>query len=290
MFTNARFPFTEEESLFFKIGSHILKDKTLVKSLYDLPENTVCQLYLGGNRTYTRVASVKDIIDTRKVVLQNSIRFYIHGSLLYNLCGCVDTIPDESYNTKLSNVIAGLTYELDVAVGCGCQGVVVHFGSCKDYLIGEERMVKNIKTCLDKKSAMTDVIATLLKITPEEVIKNRSMILENSAHEGTKLGHTVKQIQTIVEKIDDKRISVCIDTAHIFGAGECDLRVDSEIIKLFEKTKELPLKLIHLNDSKAKFGSKKDRHELLYFGEIWTKESLYLFLQLFKEVDKVIEV
>src|SRR5581483_6945344 len=66
-------------------------------------------------------------------------------------------------------------------------------------------------------------------------------------------------------------LGVCIDTAHIFTAGY-DLRtVDALERTLDAFDKEVGLSLlgaVHLNDSKARFGSNKDRHENLGDGEI----------------------
>jgi endonuclease IV len=286
--SNERVPFTDKEIRRFKIGSHIIKSKTVFESVSRFPEKTVCQIYLGSNISYTRNIAISDIEKTREYILKNDLSFYIHGCLLYNLCGSTD-IKDDKIEEKVCKNLTGLAYELDVGVGMASGGIVVHFGSCKDKKIGKERFIENVKTVLNKKSTITDQVAKLLGVTSKQIIENRSLILENSAHEGTKLGHEVEEIKDIVQSINDQRVSVCLDTAHLFGAGETDLRQEDSIIQLFEQSKTLQLKLIHLNDSKAKFGSRKDRHQLIYFGEIWKKENLYLFLQLFSEKDKIIE-
>jgi deoxyribonuclease-4 len=66
-----------------------------------------------------------------------------------------------------------------------------------------------------------------------------------------------------------KRVGVCVDTAHVFAAGY-DLRQDyDDVWKRFGDTIGFRrLKMIHLNDSKAPLGSRRDRHELIGEGEI----------------------
>jgi len=96
--------------------------------------------------------------------------------------------------------------------------------------------------------------------------------LENSAGQGTEVGYRFEQIRKIIDKIGDKkRVGVCLDTAHAFGAGY-DLSsgkgIDSTL-EAFDRTIGLKrLHLLHLNDSKAPLGSKKDRHWHIGEGHI----------------------
>ena len=66
-------------------------------------------------------------------------------------------------------------------------------------------------------------------------------------------------------------LGTCIDTAHIFTAGY-DLRTADDLertLETFDREVGLDkLGAVHLNDSKAPFGSNKDRHENIGDGEI----------------------
>ena len=45
-------------------------------------------------------------------------------------------------------------------------------------------------------------------------------VIENTAGQGSHLGHTFEQIASIIDQVKDKsRIGVCIDTCHAFTAG-----------------------------------------------------------------------
>jgi len=66
-----------------------------------------------------------------------------------------------------------------------------------------------------------------------------------------------------------RRVGVCIDTAHIFAAGYDIARDYDAVIARFDETLGLEqLGAMHLNDSKAPLGSRRDRHELIGEGAI----------------------
>jgi deoxyribonuclease-4 len=98
-----------------------------------------------------------------------------------------------------------------------------------------------------------------------EQVKNDIIILmENTAGQGTEIGYGFQQIKKIIEKIENqKRIGVCLDTAHAFEAGY-DLSNREGIERTLESFDRLigldRLHLLHLNDSKTPLGSRKDRH------------------------------
>jgi len=98
-----------------------------------------------------------------------------------------------------------------------------------------------------------------------EKVKNPVILLmENTAGQGTEIGYHFDQIKKIIEGVEQgKRVGVCLDTAHSFEAGY-DLSNQDGIestLKAFDQTIGLKrLHLLHLNDSKTPFGSRKDRH------------------------------
>ena len=97
-------------------------------------------------------------------------------------------------------------------------------------------------------------------------------VIENTAGQGSNLGHTFEQIKFIIDCIEDKsRVGVCIDTCHAFTAGY-ELNTPegySKTWKLFEEIIGFDyLKGMHLNDSKKELGSHVDRHDSLGKGFI----------------------
>jgi deoxyribonuclease-4 len=106
----------------------------------------------------------------------------------------------------------------------------------------------------------------------EKVRNGVILLLENTAGQGTEIGCTFDQIKKIIDGVHDhERMGVCLDTAHSFEAGY-DLSNKDGIertLEAFDQTLGLKrLHLLHLNDSKTPFGSRKDRHWHIGEGHI----------------------
>lgn len=105
-------------------------------------------------------------------------------------------------------------------------------------------------------------------------------VIENTAGQGSNLGHRFEELATIIEQVDDKsRIGICFDTCHAFAAGY-DLRTLESCHQTFAAFDQIVglqyLRGMHLNDSKSKFGSRVDRHHCLGLGEMGTAVFRYI--------------
>jgi deoxyribonuclease-4 len=99
-----------------------------------------------------------------------------------------------------------------------------------------------------------------------------TILIENTAGQGSSIGCTFEQVADIVAGLaDDASVGVCLDSAHTFASG-----YDIATAAGFKKTMKLidqtfgfeKLKLIHCNDSKAAFNSRVDRHQHIGLGHI----------------------
>ena len=118
--------------------------------------------------------------------------------------------------------------------------------------------------CLNK-------IADAMNITLEKT-KNVSLVIENTAGQGSNLGYKFEHLAYIIDKIEDKsRVGICIDTCHLFTSGY-DIRTKEAYDKTWDEFEKIVgfkyLMGMHINDSKPPLGSKKDRHESIGKGEI----------------------
>lgn len=100
--------------------------------------------------------------------------------------------------------------------------------------------------------------------------KGVTAVLENTAGQGTNMGHTFEQLRVIIDNVEDKsRVGVCIDTCHAFTAGY-DVKSPEGFKTTFDKFHEVIgfeyLKGMHLNDSKKELGTRVDRHENIGTG------------------------
>jgi len=99
-----------------------------------------------------------------------------------------------------------------------------------------------------------------------------TLVLENTAGQGSNLGWKFEHLAQIIDKIEDKsRVGVCIDTCHMFTAGY-DIRTREAYditMAQFENIVGFEyLKGMHINDSKPELGSHVDRHDSLGKGKI----------------------
>lgn len=263
-----------------RLGFHIGKEKTLYKSfhnaIFDASPLRSFQLYISNGRAYKPPkADPEDIRKTHDLLCKHRKYACVHGCLLYNLAGSTDGTKDPMYGIKLGNTINGMISELDVATGFGA-GVVVHIGTQKDSKKGLVQVSRSIEKILTGSNANTKILSRELQIPEEEFKKSRKIILENAAGEKNKLGSTLDEISIIIRGVrEDLRdqVKVCIDTAHIFGAGQYDFGNSKSVAKFFsdfdEKIGIDKLELFHLNDSRVPYGSHKDRHENIGLGYIF---------------------
>ena len=112
-------------------------------------------------------------------------------------------------------------------------------------------------------------IAESINIVLEKT-KDITALIENTAGQGTNLGHTFEQIRFIIDNVKDKsRVGVCYDTCHAYASGY-DVKSPEGFRETFRKFHEIIgfkyLKGMHLNDSKKDFGTRVDRHDNLGKG------------------------
>ena len=191
--------------------------------------------------------SMEDIQKYRLALKESEVgRVYLHAAYLVNLAG-----SNELYNKSVDN----LTLHFKIACALGADGLIFHIGSSKekDSNSTRGRIVKGMKEVLGR------------------VKGSAKLVMENASGGGGKIGSTLEELTDLYQRVDSKRVRMCLDTAHVFEAGV--LNFTSPNIKTFfdkwdEKIGIENLVALHVNDSKTKFGSGSDRHENLGEGEI----------------------
>lgn len=98
------------------------------------------------------------------------------------------------------------------------------------------------------------------------------VLLETTAGGGTALGSTFEELALLYAAIGDDvrhRVAFCADTCHLYSAGY-DLAGDYDgVWRSWDGILGLDkLVCLHLNDSKTKFASRRDRHELIGEGSL----------------------
>jgi deoxyribonuclease IV len=172
-----------------------------------------------------------------------------HDSYLINLAAPVDEMWRKS--------IEAFAVELRRAEQLGIPYVVTHPGSFTT--TSEVVGLKRIVAALDIVHAETRGVKAMC-------------LLENTAGQGSNLGHRFEHLAEIIAGVKDpERLGVCIDTCHTFAAGY-PLSTKTEYSDTFEKLDRAVgldrIKAFHLNDSKKELGSRVDRHEHIGEGKL----------------------
>ncbi|MCB9259774.1 MAG: deoxyribonuclease IV [Ignavibacteriales bacterium] len=212
---------------------------------------TAIQIFTkNNNRWFAKHLEEKEIIKFKDLLNKSNIKFVVsHDSYLINLCASNTEILEKSRKAFHD--------ELERCEQLEIPYLNFHPGSHTGR--GVEDGLK--------------VIAESLNIVHEKTMNYKvSSMLEITAGQGTTLGYKFEHIAKIIELVEAKnRMSVCIDTAHLFAAG-----YDFRSYKNYENTiKEFDeiigldkLKCFHMNDSKKDLGSRIDRHEHIGKGFI----------------------
>ncbi len=175
-----------------------------------------------------------------------------------------DVLPHDGYLINLGNPDAtarekSLKSFIDELERCRALGLLM-----LNFHPGSHLRKIDVDHCLD---LIGDSLNRALESTSGVVA-----VIENTAGQGSNLGHTFEQIAALIDRVEDKtRIGVCLDTCHTFTSGY-DLRQAedySRTMTLFDQVVGIGyLRGMHLNDSKPDLGSRVDRHHSIGQGKL----------------------
>ena len=138
--------------------------------------------------------------------------------------------------------------------------------------LGIDYLVSHPGNFMDDRASGVARNAEAVGVALESVPGNTLVLMETTAGSGTAIGASFEEMAELIELIPAgvrNRVGVCVDTAHIFAAGY-DITSDYDgVMSRFDDVIGLGrLGMMHLNDSKAPLGSRKDRHQLIGEGAI----------------------
>ncbi len=204
----------------------------------------------NNNQWRAKPLSEKDVNSWIEALAKSNLSHPIaHASYLINLASPKDDLFEKS--------IDALVIELERANLLQLEGLVVHPGAYTDS--SEENGLNRIVDAVSE---------TLGRVEPGTC----RLLLENTAGQGTCLGHTFEQLAFMLDGIDSNdRVGVCFDTCHAFAAGY-EINTDTGFTAMRREIDDLLpdncIAALHLNDSKKPLGSRVDRHEHIGRGEI----------------------
>lgn len=257
------------------LGAHMSVAGGLEKAV-QLARDADCetvQIFTKNNNQWACKPLEDDQIERWLTALQtlNIVRPIAHTSYLINIAS-----PDDALWSKS---LDALIIEWQRAEQLGLDGLVLHPGA---------------HTTSSPEEGMDRVVRAVCEAIEKVAPQRCSLLLENTAGQGSCLGHEISQLAYLIDNINaPQSVGVCLDTCHAFAAGyELNTKPGFKRMKT-EISDLLPpgtIRALHLNDSKKGCGSRVDRHEHIGEGCIGN-EGFRLVLKdpLFRTVPGYIE-
>jgi deoxyribonuclease-4 len=203
-----------------KVGNHISDPSSLLL----FPVGSTVQFYLT-DVIRNNLQNIRDYAN------QHQLRIYVHGYLQNNL-----TNPSMYFTNKFLE-------EIRIAKYLGARGLVIHMGYVKDDI---------------KENSLRNMYNNIQRLIPEATAEC-PILLETPAGETNRLCSDFPEMLMFTNWFTAEEravLGMCLDTAHVWGAGY----QPDEYLNAWIKHSTFPIKLVHFNDSKVDRNSKKDRH------------------------------
>jgi len=255
-----------------RIGAHV----SIQGGLHNAPRNAAelgCECFQIFSRS-PRGGPARPITDAvarrfrRACADTGQGAWYIHTPYYVNLASDDDRIRETSVRI--------VREELERGRAIGAKAVMTHMGASGDDHpdAALRRVIENIRLVLAGYRGRT------------------RLLVEIAAGSGTIIGRSFTELAKVV-RATRGRCGVCLDTQHMFASGY-DIRGASAVaatLDEFDSTVGLEhLRLIHANDSKVPFASRKDRHEHIGKGTIGKKGFKALLREpRLRDIDVVLE-
>jgi deoxyribonuclease-4 len=232
------------------------------------------QVYVTPSRRWMIPEMTENEVNAIKAAWAKSgVRHVVaHVPFLVNIAS-----PDAVLRQKSTRRLA---VELKRANRLGVQDLVLHPGS---------------HGSSERKSGINNIVLALKEVLREVPERGCRIALETMAGQGSTIGSRHEELIEILDRVGGiGRLSVCLDTCHLFAAGyqlkgyDGYERTIQEIISLFGIER---ISVIHLNDSVGECGSRLDRHASIGEGRIGY-EVFHALMQdvRFRDIPKILEI
>lgn len=218
-----------------QVGAHTPSEKPLEEA--EARKADLVQIFLSNPQGWKKPKPREDAEELRT----SSIPIVVHSPYLINVCADNNRVRIPSRKI--------LQDTCDAATEIDAEAVVVHGGHVTGDGPHEEGIVRWRKA-LD--SLDTD----------------RTVLIENTAGGDKAVARRVEWIKRLWEEIGSYGVGFVLDTCHAWAGGE---PFEGLVERVLDATGRIDL--VHANDSKDPFDSRRDRHQNLGAGEI-PKEDL----------------
>jgi deoxyribonuclease-4 len=190
------------------------------------------QIFLSDPQGWKKPLPRQDAAELRAA----PIPIYVHSPYLINVCADNNKIRVPSRRI--------LQETCDAATEIGATGVVVHGG----HVTGDGPQEEGI---LRWRKAL------------EPLDTKIPVLIENTAGGDKAVARRVEWIARLFDEVSEFGVGFVLDTCHVWAGGE---PFDELVPRIIEATGRIDL--VHANDSKDSFDSRRDRHDNLGHGKI----------------------
>ena len=234
-----------------RLGTHVSIAGGLYKA-FSRGEKVGCnaiQIFTRNASRWQAKALLQDDIDAFKDARKKSTIDCVaaHDSYLINLASPEPDKRQRSIDTFIDEVERCAALEIEYLV----MHPGAHMGNGVDN--GQDLLAESFRS--------------IFKNVPDGV----TVLLENTAGQGTCLGDRFEHLAAVMDKVPEGHFGVCLDTCHAFAAGYDLSSAEGYQTTMDEFDRVIgmdQLQLIHANDSKKARGSHVDRHQHIGKGEM----------------------
>jgi deoxyribonuclease-4 len=212
------------------------------------------QVFPSNPRQWRRRAyGSGELVDWGDQLRRAGLPLFVHTIYLINLAS-----PDRSLRARSA---AALADALRFGTLASSQAVVTHIGSHRG--AGFDSGLRWVADAVSE--ALTDFheLSDPAAVPPP-------LLLEASAGAKSSLGATPAEMGRILAELPDEA-GACLDTAHLYAAGfpiHTQQGFEDFLAEMDRCVGLHRIGLVHLNDSRSALGSRADRHENLWEGNI----------------------
>jgi len=214
-----------------QLGAHVKSADPLAEAA--ARDADLLQIFLGNPQSWKKPPPREDAAE----LAASNIDIYVHAPYLVNVVAGNNRVRIPSRKI--------LQQTCDAAAAVGATAVIVHGG----HMTGDDEVEDDgfVRWRKALEQTETDV----------------PIFIENTAGGAVAMARDIEVIGRLWQEIGDLGVGFCLDTCHAWAAGQ---KMDGLVDRVLQATGRIDL--VHCNDSRDPFDSRRDRHANLGDGEI----------------------